>query len=187
MKRLLGWLIGLTLIAAACGQRGPTSRSGAESTGTSSPSSTAPAVADPLTGQWRQEFTCPDVLRTLKRAGFEEVPLHIIMNAEGAAQPPSSANPCADARGKYRRIARFEGGRLVLFDGPALAVGLEAGYQVVDDHTFTASDAGQNIQGSYTFQFQITGNRLAVKLVGPGARDPAFVVAWEVAPFHRTS
>ena len=32
---------------------------------------------------------------------------------------------------------------------------------------------------------QITGNRRTVKLVGSGARDPAFVVAWEAAPFYR--
>jgi hypothetical protein len=67
-----------------------------------------------------------------------------------------------------------------------MAVGLDASYQVVDNHTFTASDAGQNIPGTYAFDYQITGDRLTVKMVGPGARDPAFVVAWEAAPFHRT-
>jgi hypothetical protein len=31
---------------------------------------------------------------------------------------------------------------------PPLAVGLDASYQLVDDHTITASDAGQNIEGT---------------------------------------
>jgi hypothetical protein len=45
----------------------------------------------------------------------------------------------------------------------------------LDDHTFTASDAGQNIEVAYTFNYEITGGRLAVRMVGRGARDPAFV------------
>jgi hypothetical protein len=95
--------------------------------------------------------------------------------------------PCADAKGRYKRIARFEGGRLALFDGPALAVGLDASYEIVDADTFTASDAGQNIEGTYTFDYRITGDRLTVNMVGPAARDPFFVVAWQAAPFYRTS
>jgi len=188
MKRLIGCLVGLVFIAAGCGQKGPTSPSGGALTAAPPPSSAAVTV-DPLTGRWRQEFTCQDVVRTLQRAGFGKTAAmaHIIRDAQGASQPPSSAHPCAGATGKYKRIARFQDGRLVLYDPPMLQVGLDASYQLVNDHTFSASDAGQNIDGTYMFNYQIKSNRLTVKLVGRGARDPFFVAAWEAAPFYRTS
>jgi hypothetical protein len=55
--------------------------------------------------------------------------------------------------------------------------------EIVDDHTFTASDAGQNINGTYTFNCQLDGDRLTVDVL----QDDAFFIAtWEPVPFHRT-
>jgi hypothetical protein len=184
MKRMLGCLIGLALLAAACGQNDSASPAGAASNRAEPTTSVAPAAADPLEGRWNQEFTCRDVVRALQGTGFEEVAPEIIRSAEGAARPPSSAHPCAGAPSKFKRIARFQDGRLVLFDGPSLAVGLDASYQVVDDHTFTASDAGQNIDGTYTFMYRINGDRLTVDVLED---DAFFIATWESAPFHRTN
>jgi hypothetical protein len=183
-KRMLGCLIGLVLLAAACGQKDSTAPARAASN-PAAPSTSAPPVADPLRGQWRQEFTCQDVVRTLQRAGFAEVAPEFLQTIEGAAQPPSSVHLCAGAPSKFTRIARFQDGRLVLFEGPApQQVGLDASYEIVDDHTFTASDAGQNINGTYTFNYRLKGDRLTVDVL----QDDAFFIAtWESVPFHRTS
>jgi hypothetical protein len=184
MKRMLGCLIGLALLAAACGQNDSASPAGAASN-PAAPSTSAPPVADPLKGQWRQEFTCQDVVRTLQRAGFEEVAPEFLQTIEGAARPPSSAHLCAGAPSKFTRIARFQDGRLVLFEGPPpQQAGLDASYEIVDDHTFTASDAGQNINGTYTFNYRINGDRLTVDILQD---DAFFIAAWEAVPFYRAS
>ena len=94
-------------------------------------------------------------------AGFEEVAPEYLQTIEGAARRPSSAHLCAGAPSKFTTIARFQDGRLVLFEGPPpQQVGLDASYEIVDDHTFTASDAGQNINGTYTFNYRLEGDRL---------------------------
>jgi len=183
MKWMLGCLIGLALLTAGCGQKDSTAPTGARSNSAAAATSGSP-VADPLEGQWRQEFTCHDVVRTLQWAGFEEVAPEFLQTIEGAAQPPSSAHLCAGAPSKFTRIARFQDGRLVLFEGPPpQQAGLEARYQVVDDHTFTASDGGQNINGTYTFNYRIDGDRLTVDVV---QNDAFFIAAWEAVPFYRT-
>lgn len=184
MKRTIGCLIGLALLAAACGQKDATAPAGATSN-PAAPSTSAPSAVDPLQGQWRQEFTCQDVVRTLRRAGFEEVVPEYLQNIEGAARRPSSAHLCAGAPSKFTTIARFQDGRLVLFEGPPpQQVGLDASYEIVDDHTFTASDAGQNINGTYTFNYRLEGDRLTVDVL---EKDAFFIAAWESVPFHRTS
>jgi hypothetical protein len=184
MKRTIGCVIGLALLAAACGQEDSTAPAGATSTPVV-PSTSASQVVDPLKGQWRQEFTCQDVVRTLQRAGFEEVAPEFLQTIEGAARPPSSAHLCAGAPSKFTRIARFQDGRLVLFEGPPpQQAGLDASYEIVDDHTFTASDAGQNINGTYTFNYRINGDRLTVDVLQD---DAFFIAAWEAVPFYRAS
>ena len=183
MKWMLGCLIGLALLTAGCGQKDSTAPTGARSN-SAAPSTSASPVADPLKGRWQQQYTCQDVVRTLQRTGFATMAPEIIRDAEGASQPPSSTHPCARAPSKFKRLARFQDGRLVLFDGPLLEADLNASYQVVDDHTFTANDAGQNINGTYTFKYRIDGNRLTVDVL---QNDPYFIATWEATPFYRTS
>jgi hypothetical protein len=183
-KRMLGCLIGLVLLAAGCSQKDSTSPAGATPTAAAPSTAVSPAAADPLKGQWLQQYTCQDVVRTLQRTGFAAMAPEIIRDAEGASQPPSSAHPCRGAPSKSKRIARFQDGRLILFDGPLLEADLNASYQVVDDHTFTANDAGQNIDGTYTFKYRIDGNRLTVDVL---QNDPHFIATWEATPFYRTS
>jgi hypothetical protein len=183
-KRMLGCLIGLVLLAAGCSQKDSTSPAGATPTAAAPTTAVSPAAADPLKGQWLQQYTCQDVVRTLQRTGFATMAPEIIRDAEGASQPPSSTHPCAGAPSKFKRIARFQDGRLVLFDGPLLEADLNASYQVVDDHTFTANDAGQNIDGTYTFKYRIDGNRLTVDVL---QNEPHFIATWEATPFYRTS
>jgi len=185
MKRMLGCLVGLALLAAACGQKGSSSPAGATSNPVTPSTSAPPVVADPLEGQWRQEFTCQDVVHTLRKAGFEAVAPEFLQTIEGAAKAPSSAHLCAGAPNRFTRIARFQDGRLVLFEGPPpQQAGLDASYEIVDDHTFTASDAGQNIDGTYTFNYRINGDRLTVDVL---ENDAFFIAAWEAVPFYRTS
>ena len=186
MKRLLGCLIGLALVAAACGQQSPTSKAETTSNNAAPTASTAAAAADPLTGEWRQQYTCADVVRTLQKAGFAE-DLPKLLDGSEFATNPSSAHPCAEPKAKVERIARFQDGHVLFFDPPNQELGLDATYNIVDDHTFTANDAGQNIEGTYTFRWHIQGDRLTFKLVGRAARDPYFVAAWEAAPVHRAS
>ena len=184
MKWMLGCLIGLALLTAGCGQKDSTAPTGATSNSAAAATSAPPVVADPLKGQWRQEFTCQDVVRTLQRAGFEEVAPEFLQTIEGTAKAPSMGHLCAGAPSKFTRIARFQDGRLVLFEGPPpQQAGLEARYQVVDDHTFTASDGGQNINGIYTFKYRIDGDRLTVDVLH---NDAFFIAAWEAVPFYRT-
>jgi hypothetical protein len=183
-KRMLGCLIWLVLLAAGCGQKDSASPTEATSNPAAAATAASPVMADPLKGQWLQQYTCQDVVRTLQRAGFATMASEIVRDAEGASQPPSRTHPCAGAPSRFKRIARFQDGRLVLFDGPLLKADLNADYQVVDDHTFTANDAGQNIDGTYTFNYRIDGNRLTVDVLQD---DPHFIATWEATPFYRTS
>ncbi len=184
MKRMLWCLIGLVLLAAGCGEKDSTSPAGATSNPAAPSTGVSPVVADPLKGQWQQQYTCQDVVRALQRTGFATMAPEIIRDAEGASRPPSSAHPCAHAPSKFKRLARFQDGRLVLFDGPLLKADLNASYQVLDDHTFTANDAGQNIDGTYTFKYRIDGDRLTVNVL---QNDPHFIATWEATPFYRTN
>jgi hypothetical protein len=123
---------------------------------------------DPLAGEWHQTFTCQDALAAVQR-GVESGVLE------------ASEFEC-DAPGDQLRIARFDDGRLFLLDPPAQEVGLVADYRLVDDDGFTLSDGGENIPGSYRFEYRIEGDRLIVDVL---EQDPFFVAAWEAAPFVR--
>jgi hypothetical protein len=67
-------------------------------------------------------------------------------------------------------------------DLPGNEVGLSASYQLLDAHTFTLSDGGENIPETYRFEYRIEGDRLIVDVL---EQDPYFVGAWEAAPFVR--
>ena len=75
-------------------------------------------------------------------------------------------------------------GRLTLFDGPAHAADLRATMELVDDHTFTLSDGGQNLDGTLTVTFRIEGDRLSIQLHG---EDEWAGTAFEEAPFVRVT
>lgn len=186
-------LVMLAAMLAGCSSDGAT-----EPVTESRPASSATreaARADPLEGEWRQEFTCDDQVRAFRRgtkelgaegrAMFEEYVRPMAAGAywsEDAKLPPRN-DVCKYAPASWERILRVQDGQMVWFD-PGGVVGTEATYELVDDHTFTASDGDQNIDGTYTFEFRIEGDRLTIDLVDP---DPFVGAAVGVAPFERMS
>jgi len=194
MRRVACSLVGLVWLAMSCSQDG----SGATTPQNSvnlSPSSSPSSIPDPLVGEWRQEFTCDDVVRTFRRgtkemgaegpATFAEYVRPMAAGAywlDGAKLPPRD-DLCRYAPASWERTLQIQDGQLVWFD-PGPVLGAQATYELVDDHTFTANDGDQNIDGTYTFEFQIHGDRLTID---PVDHDPFVGNAVEVAPFVRVS
>jgi TRAP-type transport system periplasmic protein len=129
---------------------------------------TGEATADPLEGEWHQEFTCADALEAVRRG------------VEPAAVEASGWR--CESPGTQLRVARFADGRMVLLDPPGDKVSLRASYEVLDDHTFALSDGGEKIPDTYRFDYRLEGDRLIVDVL---EQDPYFVGAWEAAPFVR--
>ncbi len=129
---------------------------------------TGTASTDPLEGEWHQTFTCQDAV-------------HAVRRGVKPAVVASNEWDCESA-GTQLRIARFRDGRVILLDPPSHEVGLIAGYELVDDHTFTLNDGGESIPDTYRFEYRIESDRLIVDVL---EQDPFFVGAWESAPFVR--
>jgi hypothetical protein len=188
MKWITGFVIGLTLAAAGCGHTAATGPSPGTSSGSDSASTATAKAADPLAGVWRQTFTCPEYVRAVERAhvpraAFRNWAAHVPDNWGDSPQSPTG-DLCRHAPKSFERIAKFRDGTVTSFDPPNLALGLDATYTLVNDHTFTAYDGGENIAGTYTFTFTINGDQLTVRVHN---KDPYFIGAWEAAPFVRTS
>lgn len=195
MRRITWSLIGLTLLAMSCSQNGSTPAS-APTSDAGTPASASPALAsDPLVGEWRQEFTCEDLVRTFRRgtnelgakgpATFEKYVRPMAAGAfwVGGAELPPRNDLCRFAPASWERLLQVQDGHLTWFDPGGLST-TTATYELVDDHTFTANDGDQNMDGTYTFEFTIEGDRLTIDLVDP---DPWVGNAVEVAPFVRVS
>jgi hypothetical protein len=201
MRRVIGCFFVLALGAAACGQRATTAlgnerapRAATPPGGTSPFPGSPSAPADPLVGEWRADVTCREAVQAVMRAkprpaNFKQFAASI-PDQWGAPHQSPNGDPCRSAPpGKFEWIARFRDGHMLVFGPPAQSLGLDATYELINDHTFTASDGGQNIPGdgicacsSYTFQFRIEGNQVAFDVK---ENDAFFIAAWEAAPFVR--
>jgi len=180
--RKLAAIVVLVSVAAACGSSQPSDPAGPKaSDATGTPASPTPSTAvDPLVGEWIQDFTCKDMLGAVDPQKVDKYKVWV--SEEGLSG--TQQDPCAGAEWTHRRVIRFEGGHLVIFDPPNLEMGLDATYGLEGD-TFTANDGNQNIPGTFRFRFEIDGDELTIQLVGRGARDPWTVSAFEAAPFVR--
>jgi hypothetical protein len=203
VKRAVGCFFILVLGAAACGQnattgpgKGQASQAISPVGGAGSETASSPPLPDPLVGEWRADFTCQEAVQAVMRANpkpanFEQFAASIPDWWGGPHQSPVG-DPCRNAPpGKFEWIARFQDGHMLIFGPPEQALGLDATYELVDDHTFTASDGGQNIPGdgvcacsAYTFGFKIQGNHVTFDVK---ENDAFFIAAWEGAPFIRTN
>jgi hypothetical protein len=194
MKRIVGCMIGLVLLAAAC-ENG----SGTSSVGTPSPSArpaidTSSGSTGSIVGVWRQDYSCEQSVRTFHRLTYEHgaagrarykrsVREQFAWGHEGATELTPAAL-CRGARDRYR-IMKVADGRLTFFDGPNHAADLQATFELVSDHTFTVSDGNQNLDGTETFTFRIEGERLTVVQIR--GEDEWSGTAFEEAPFVRVS
>lgn len=170
---------------AACSSGGPKP---ATSPSIRTETTAAPASAqDPLTGNWRQVFTCAEMVRLVSHG-------HTTNRDEWAASLPDlwgaphqspNGSLCAHAPRQFVRTARFANGHAVLFDPPNGEPGLNATYRITHAGLFTLDDGGNNIPGTYSFEFTVSGRTLAVRPLGAAARDAFFLAAWGSAPFQR--
>jgi hypothetical protein len=173
--------VATSLVLAACGESG--GRIGEEASPTAAATTEPASRADPLEGEWRQEFACEDAVRAVEQADVKPAQFNQWL-AEmpilyGGTWDPSVDRPCAGAPRSFDRLARFEEGNLTLFEGSPMEIGAETTYEIVDDHTFTA-----NIDGLRTFEFQIEGARLMVDVLEDG---PWLIATWEATPFERVN
>jgi hypothetical protein len=173
-NRSIAWgslvAVTVTLLLAACGGGGTGSTTGEQQGGATMP--TTPA--DPLEGEWRAEFTCEDMVKTLERVGKAEFAPDLLVQDWGIDDRPSKADPCATVREPREIVVRFGGGRLVLF----------VNGEIGDDNPYTVVDDTFILPPDLHFRFQIDGERLTVDNLED---DPGYVSAWEVAPFERVS
>ncbi len=185
-------MIGLALLAAACGNG-----SGASTVGSPSPSA-GPDVDissgsfEPLVGMWRQDYSCEQSVRTFHRLTFEHgadgrarytrYVRDFAWGTKGATELTPEAL-CKGAPDRYL-LMKVADGRLTFFDGPNHDADLQASFELVNDHTFTLNDGDQNLDGTEVLTFRIEGNRLTVHTLD---EDEWSGTAFGQAPFVRVS
>jgi hypothetical protein len=143
-------------------------------------------VTDPLNGDWRQESTCSEIVRTMRRVGASDGDLlGFIQGAEGRAKRPPRNKPCKGAPAKFVRFIRFRNGHLLIFDPPQQALGADALYKVINDHTFTIVSApgDHNFTGVTRFRYNIVGDQLTINVL---TTDSYVHAAFESAPYVRS-
>ena len=194
MKRMVGCIIGLVLLAAACGNGAESSPVGSPSTSDGPTADTSSGSVEPLDGVWRQDYSCEQSVRTFHRltyehgaegrARYKRFVVHdgFAWGKKGATELTPEAL-CKGAPDRYL-LMKIADGRLTFFDGPFHQADLQASIVVVDDHTFTLNDGGQNLDGTEAFIFRITGDRLTVHTLG---KDEWSGTTFEEAAFFRVS
>jgi hypothetical protein len=182
----------VSLVLAACGGGGGTTGQAASS----APATVAPATspttsADPLEGDWRNESTCQDALRALRRRLSDKE----VLKAAGAAGwkeflfpwggKPTNDDPCHGATGTRAFVARFADGNLALCDAKTGGCDVHATYELVGEHSITLKDPEENLcPCTEPWEFEISGDHLTFH-VAPA--DPWNVSTWEAAPWTRES
>ena len=194
MQRIVGWMIGLVLLAAACGNGTGSSPVGSPSTSANPTVDTSPGSVEPLVGVWRQDYSCEQSVRTFHRltyqhgaegrARYERYVVHdgFAWGKKGATELTPEAL-CKGAHDRYL-LMKVADGRLTFFDGPAHEADLQASLVFVDDHTFTLKDGNQNLNGTEVFTFRIEGDRLTVHTL---SEDEWSGTSFEQAAFVRVS
>jgi hypothetical protein len=185
MKRLIEVVVLVAVVMlAGCGSDGtsePTTQSRGEEP--------ANEAADPLEGTWHTEFTCPEMVRALKRAGAPKPSARGIQDEFGLEQQPSHKNPCAGVDVTSDHTLRFEGGHFALFGGEEL--GWEASYELIDENTFVIEPTEGGV--TITFDFRVEDDTLYTDMVKPAKAGPhvapglivGTVAIWETAPWER--
>jgi len=180
------------LVLAACGGAGGTTGQ----VPSSAPATVAPATspttsADPLEGDWRQEVTCQDALRALRRRLSDKEVLEnkYVHGWKDLLSPwggePTNDDPCHGATGTRAFVARFADGNLALCDAQTGGCEVHATYELVGDHSITINDPSDNLcPCPATWRFEISGDRLTVHVE---LADPFTVSTWEAAPWVRES
>ncbi len=177
----------------------------------------APSVSvsptSPLEGEWHQDFTCEEQVRTFQEnlseqtreqnqalaslAGNDDVSYETLVSEYSRefawgpnAETATSLTPeslCKGASDRERTI-RFQGATVVVIDwdgswGPARL-------ELVDDHTFTANDGFENFgpaqwHPTARFSFRIDGGTLTIATAG--LVDAWAGTALEAAPWVRVN
>jgi hypothetical protein len=192
MRRTIWRVIGLLFVSTACGRPPSPAHVASASSGVPTPTISASGTTDPLEGDWRQEFTCEGLVRTLrlqaKPIWFSRSIAEIVRGAEGAKEPPPPTDLCVGAPATFERIIRFRDARVVFFDPPRLqADGLNATYELRGDHTFVVTDTQGNISGLrgdgiLTCTFQLEGDRLTIH---ERSHDPWDISGFQAGPLVR--
>jgi hypothetical protein len=182
----------VSLVLAACGGGGGTTgqvASSAPATPQAAPNPPATTSADPLQGDWRNESTCQDSLRALRRrlSDKEVLKNKYVHGWKDVLSPwggePTNDDPCHGATGTRAFVARFADGNLTLCDAQTGGCDVHATYKLVGDHSFTINDPSDNLcPCPATWDFEMVGDRLTIH-VEPA--DPFTVSTWEAAPWTR--
>ena len=194
MRRIKSTLVGLGLLAMSCGQNGSTEATTPAASPSDSPPSAIPA-ADPLVGKWRQDFSCQDNVETFHRLAlvdYDEAFYRKWVRSDFAWGPnrdtATELTPealCKGAPDRYK-IMKVEDGYITLFEFPTGTTWNPASYELLNDHTFTATDGGIDMGSGYRFTFDIVEDRLTIVL-HRDPLDPWNGVPFGVAPFYRMS
>jgi hypothetical protein len=177
-------LLVIAMLLVACGPKATSLETGEESP-SRNPSA---APTDPLQGEWRQESTCEEVVRTLRREAkprlFDMWAADVLAGMEGASQPPPRSHLCGGAPAMFVLVAKFEDGHVVFFYPPHLQPnGINATYQIERDHTLVLNDCCGNIAPNpLTCTFQIEGDHLRIDV---RSRDPWTIADLATTPFVR--
>jgi hypothetical protein len=185
----------IAVVLAACGGGGVTTgQAASQAPATGAPATSPTTSADPLEGEWRNESTCQDALRALRRRLSDKE----VLENKGVhgwkdllfpwGGEPTNDDPCHGATGTRAFVARFADGNLALCDAQTGGCDVNAAtYELIGDHSFTInSDPSDNLCPCPTkpWLYEISGDRLTIH-VEPA--DPFGVSTWEAAPWIRES
>lgn len=155
MKRLLGLLIALTTVTAACSStNSPTTVSGVPESSTISVSASPVA---PLVGRWERVTTCQELVSELDEAGLGALAAHAwVGNTSASGQSsykpgspkPTLARPCAGAIARVHSHFFTQLGQFGSLDWTGQQVD-DAPYRIVNDDTLTIGG------GDTTFRYRI--------------------------------
>jgi hypothetical protein len=182
----------MAAVLTACGGGGATTgQAASQASATGSPATSPTTSADPLEGDWRNESTCQDSLRALRRRLSDKEVLEnkYVHGWKDLLSPwggePINDDPCHGASGTRGFVARFADGNLALCDAQTGGCEVHATYKLVGDHSFVVKDPEENLcPCPATWEFAIVGDRLTIH-VQPA--DPFTVSTWEAAPWTRES
>ena len=186
MRRITRILVGLGLLAMLCGQNGSTDATTPARSRVDSPASVSPA-ADPLVGEWRQDFSCQDNVETFHRLAlvdYDEAFYRKWVRSDFAwgSDRNTATELTPEALCKGARPLQDHEGRGWLHHVvrvPDQLTWHRASYELLNDHTFTATDE-RFIWIGIQFMFKIVGDRLAIVL----HRDP--LDPWNGVPLVRS-
>jgi hypothetical protein len=177
----------MSMVLAACGGSDATTGEGASRTPAATTEPTG--QVDPIEGKWRADFTCKDSLRVIetrlspKQIREQVGSLGSFIEGQGWGAEPTGDDPCHGATQTVAALVRFANGDLALVD-PETGEGVQATYELVDDHTILVNDTSGNLcPCPGTWGFEITGDEVTFR-VEP---DIFIIATWEAAPFHRVS